>query len=165
MFSYVLWIKWRVICSRGSPTAQMKATNPLDNDVLLTWLTQWYLKALEHGNYVRISATWDDLLPARAADEYQNLYTTEVRARYSQRGLWGGTWADIRSQALHIRLRILAPRHRVPACSSAHLRLMIRAFTLVCALVPRACMGVEITPLSENVINNLCVKNNFLFFL
>ena len=30
-------------------------------------------------------------------------------------------------------------------------------------LVPRASMGVEITPLSENVINNFCVNNSFLY--
>ena len=35
------------------------------------------------------------------------------------------------------------------------------AFTLLCALVPRVIMDVEIIPLSENVINNLCRKNNF----
>ena len=43
-----------------------------------------------------------DLLAARAVDECRNLNTTKVRARYSRCVLWGGTCADIRSQALHL---------------------------------------------------------------
>jgi len=37
------------------------------------------------------------------------------------------------------------------------------ACTLARVLVPRASMGVEITPLSENAINNFCVNNSFLY--
>ena len=53
-------------------------------------------------------------MAVRAADECPNLHTANLRARYSQCGIWGGTWADIWSQAL--RLRLLAP------ANSAHLR-------------------------------------------
>ena len=50
----------------------------------------------------------------RAGGECQNLHTATLRVRYSQCGQWGGTRADIRSQAL--RSELLAP------ANSAHLR-------------------------------------------
>ena len=50
----------------------------------------------------------------RAGGECQNLHTATLRVRYSQCGQWGGTCADIRSQAL--RSELLAP------ANSMHLR-------------------------------------------
>ena len=43
------------------------------------------------------------------------------------------------------------------------LSIIVPQGTLARVLVPRASMGVEITPLSENVINNFCVNNSFLY--
>ena len=48
------------------------------------------------------------------ADECPNLHTATLRGRYSQCVLWGGTCAEIRSEAL--RIRLLAP------ANSSHLR-------------------------------------------
>ena len=43
------------------------------------------------------------------------------------------------------------------------LSIIVPQGTLARVLVPRASMGVEITPLSENVLNNFYVNNSFLY--
>ena len=58
-------------------------------------------------------STWR-MCPLKPLQSCQTLHPATVRARYSRRKLWGGTCADIRSQALHLGL--LAP------ANSTHLR-------------------------------------------
>ena len=97
----------------------------------------------------RLATTHNGLVSGLLADPSGGCFdSVSIRRRRFQRGMRG---TSRRSSSLHS-----------PQCVHAILMaLILRAFTLACALVPRACMSVDITPLSENDINNFCVKNNF----